>query len=145
MTNTEQLSPRVAIREDLLSYPLTDLAQVRLVGSACEHCREVFFGKASVCANCGAPDPQARPLSDRGTLWTYTVIRHKPPGDYKGPEPFVPFAIGLVQIPDGLRVLAPIACDLRELRIGLPLQFRAFVRPGSHDPEVVSFEFAPVQ
>ena len=80
-------------------------------------------------------------LGQRGTLWTFTVVRHKPPGDYRGPEPFVPFAMGLIELPEGLRVLAPIAGDPAAVRIGMALEFRAELRPGSHDPEVVSFAF----
>ena len=145
MTDVADHPKRVAVREDVLTKPLADLDQVRLVGSAFGHCRETFLGKAAVCPNCGREGPTARPLSRRGTLWTYTVVRHKPPGDYRGPAPFVPFGLGLVELPEGLRVLAPIACDLAELQIGLDLEFRAFVRPGSQDPEVVSFHFVPVK
>jgi uncharacterized protein len=145
MTDAGNHVDRVAIREDLLTMPLNDPRQISLVGSTCSKCGETFLGRAAVCANCGTANPEPRALSKRGVLWTYTVVRHKPPGDYKGPEPFIPFGLGLVEMPEGLRVLAPIVCDLSELRIGMPLQFHAFVRPGSHSTEVVVFEFVPVE
>ena len=145
MTNVGHQASRVAIREDLLTQPLSDLRQVSLVGSTCSRCAETLLGRALACTNCGAAEPQPRALSNRGILWTYTVVRHKPPGDYRGPDPFMPFGLGLVELPEGLRVLAPIVCDLSELRIGMPLEFRAFVRPGSQSPEVVSFEFVPAK
>lgn len=145
MTDLGHSPARVAIREDLLTQPLNDLRQISLVGSTCSKCGETFLGRALVCANCGTAEPEPRALNKRGILWTYTVVRHKPPGDYKGPDPFMPFGLGLVEVPEGLRVLAPIVCDQSELRIGMPLEFRAFVRPGSHSPEVVSFEFVPAK
>lgn len=131
------------IREGLLSAPLDDLSAVRLMGSRCTTCGETTLGTTEVCANCGQDTVMPLPLSPRGHVWTFTVVRHKPPGDYKGPDPFVPFALGLVELPEGLRVLAPIDCDLDQLHIGMHVEFRAFVRPPDDGPEVVAFVFAP--
>lgn len=83
-------------------------------------------------------------LADHGTLWTYTVVRHRPPGDYRGPEPFAPFGLGLVELPDGLRVLSPIDCPLDQLRVGLPLQFKAGLRLDTDGRETVTFSFEPM-
>lgn len=134
---------RIPVRAGLLSTPLEDLAAVRLLGTRCRQCGETTLGTSSLCPNCGGHELESRPLSPRGTLWTYTVARHKPPGDYRGPDPFVPFALGLVELPEGLRVLAPIAGDPGQLRIGMPVAFRAFVRSAAEAPAVVSFEFVP--
>jgi len=82
------------------------------MGSKCKDCGEVALGKRQGCSNCGGENLEGAPLGRRGKLWTYTVIRHKPPGDYKGPDPFVPFGLGLVELPEGIRVLSPIQCDL---------------------------------
>jgi uncharacterized OB-fold protein len=133
---------RVPIREGLLSGPLTSLHQVSLMGSRCNACQETTLGTNSVCPNCGGRELESGPLSRAGTLYTYTVVRHRPPGDYKGPEPFQPFALGLVELPEGLRVMAPIEGDPAAIRIGMPLKFRAFVRPDAKaSSEVVSFAF----
>lgn len=134
---------RVPIREGLLSTPLDDLSEVRLMGSRCTDCGETTLGTTDVCANCGKDTVSSSSLSKRGHVWTFTVVRHKPPGDYKGPDPFVPFAMGLVELPDGVRVLAPIECPLDQLRIGLAVEFRAFVRQADSAPEVVTFAFTP--
>ena len=135
---------RIAVREDLLSTPLSDLSAVRLMGSRCSSCGETTLGRNSTCPNCGKNTVTSLPLSKRGRVWTYTVVRHEPPGDYRGPDPFTPFAIGLVELPEGLRVLAPIDCDLERLAIEQEVELRAFVRPGATAPEVVSFVFVPV-
>lgn len=132
---------RVPIRDGLLTASLDDLSKVRLLGSRCSNCGETTLGKNSVCPNCGRDTVSELPLSAQGTLWTYTVVRHKPPGNYQGPDPFVPFGLGLVELPEGLRVMSPIECDLDRLKIGLKLEFKPRVRPGQ--PEVVSFAFVP--
>jgi uncharacterized protein len=137
---------RLPIREGLLSSPLTDLKSVSLMGTRCQDCRETTLGTHAVCPNCSSAKVQALPLSHRGTLFTYTIVRHKPPGNYLGPEPFQPFVLGLVELPEGLRVMAPIAGAPEAVTIGMPLHFQAFVRPDAKTnaqpiAEVVSFAF----
>jgi len=105
-----------------------DLAdQVRLLGSKCADCSEVSIGSNSTCPNCGSENMRSLELASHGVLWTYTVIRHKPPGDYLGPEPFAPFALGLVELPDGVRIMAPIDADIDRLKIGARLSLRTWM------------------
>jgi uncharacterized OB-fold protein len=143
-SNAATAARRVPIREGLLTAPLSELDAVRLVGSRCATCAETTLGRNSICPNCGGEAVSELPLSRRGRLWTYTVVRHRPPGNYQGGEPFEPFALGLVELPDGVRVLAPIEGDCTRLKIGMELEFRAFVRAAGAVPEVVSFAFASV-
>ena len=143
-TSEVAAAQRVPIRADLLSEPLSPVEDVTLVGSRCAACGETSLGRTRVCASCGRDTIKEIPLSKRGVLWTYTVIRHRPPGNYKGPEPFVPFGLGLVEMPEGLRVMAPIHCDLEKLKIGLELQFKPYIRKDDDGREVVTFTFEPI-
>jgi len=106
---------RIPIRERLLSTPLSRLEDVRLLGSKCTHCGEVGLGEVSSCQNCAGEDLEVIPLSGNGTLWTYTVIRNRPPGDFKGK---FPMGEGLVELPDGIRVKSPLGGDVEKLEIG---------------------------
>jgi uncharacterized protein len=135
---------RVPVREGLLAGPLGDLDRVRLAGSKCTSCGETSLGHKTICPNCGRDTVRDVSLGNRGTLWTYTVVRHRPPGNYKGPDPFVPFGMGLVELPEGLRVLSPIDCDFARLQIGLELQFKPCLRKEADGREVVAFTFEPV-
>jgi uncharacterized OB-fold protein len=134
---------RVPIREGLLSGPLSRLDDVRLAGSKCANCGETSLGEVSVCPNCGRDTVHNVALSNRGVLWSYTVVRHKPPGNYRGPEPFAPFGLGLVELRDGLRVLSPIDCSIDQLKFGLELRFKPYVRRDS-ERDVVAFTFTPI-
>jgi len=134
---------RVPVREGLLIGPLADLDRVRLAGCRCTACGETSLGSKTICPNCGRNTVSDVLLARRGVLWSFTVVRHRPPGNYKGPEPFVPFGLGLVELPDGLRVLSPIDCDVAHLKIGLELQFKPYVRKDPHGREVVAFTFEP--
>jgi uncharacterized protein len=143
MNSVPERAVRIPIREGLFAGSLDDLAAVHLQGSRCRDCGEVTLGQNSNCPNCGGHSTDPIELADHGSLWTYTVIRHKPPGDYRGPDPFKPFCLGLVELPDGIRVLAPIEGDVESMKIDLPLRLRISVHhTGSHVEEVVGFAFA---
>ena len=136
---------QVPIREGLFTMPLSPLKQVHLAGSKCHFCGEVSLGKRSTCPNCGRTDIEEIALSQRSKLWTYTVIRHRPPGDYKGPEPFVPFGLGLVELPEGIKVVAPIDGDVEKLNIGMELELEMYnLYNNEEGNEVIAFKFKPI-
>ena len=133
----------VAIREGLLTTPLLPLDQVRLIGNKCKDCGEVTLGEGLTCANCAGENTQAIPLSRKGKLWTYTVIKHQPPGSYRGAvEPFVPFVEGLVELPDGIRVLSVIDVPMDKVKIGMDLELVVFkLYKDDQGNDVVAFKF----
>jgi len=140
-----QNKKRISIREGLFTTPLVPVEQAKLIGSQCKDCSEISLGKRQTCSNCGGVNLEEIPLSRQGKLWTYTVIRHKPPGDYKGPDPFVPFGLGLVEIPEGIRVLSPIQCDLEGIKVGMDLELEVYpLYTDENKNEVLAFRFRPV-
>jgi uncharacterized OB-fold protein len=133
---------RIPIRERLLSTPLSPLEDVRLLGSKCKNCGEVGLGEVSSCQNCAGEDLLVIPLSQKGKLWTYTVIRNRPPGDFKGK---VPMGEGLVELPEGIRVKSPLGGDVENLEIGMDLKFTAYpLYENESGDEVIAFRFDPV-
>lgn len=135
-----QNAARRPVRDGLLTGDLSDLSQVKLAGSRCKVCHEATLGSNSLCPNCGSDEVAPIAFSDDGKVWTYTVVRYRPPGDYKGSDPFVPFAMGLIELPEGLRVLAPIGGDVEQVRIGMDVAFHPYAR----EDGVVEFTYAPV-
>ncbi len=136
---------RKPIREGLFTPGLGDLGQIALIGAKCCACGETSFGASECCPNCGSDDVSTRPLTRTGILWTYTVVRHRPPGNYRGPEPFQPFGMGLVELTDGLRVLSRVDVELDRLEIGMPLELHPFVL-GTDEAgaEIIAFTFRPL-
>ena len=142
---TASQKQQVQIREGLFTEPLTPVEKVKLMGSKCQGCGEIALAKKKACANCGSYKIEEIALSRRGKLWTFTVIRHKPPGDYKGPDPFVPFGLGLVELPEGIRVMSPIQCDLNEIRIGMELELEVYpLYTDENTNAVMAFRFRSV-
>lgn len=74
-----------------------------LTGWCCEHCGTAGFHPASLCHGCGAGDG-IRPhgLGDEGRLYTFTEVHVGKPGLE------VPYTLGYVDLPGGVRILARI-------------------------------------
>jgi uncharacterized protein len=134
-----------AVREGLFLGGLSHPEEVKLAGTRCSSCGETSLGGVALCPNCGSAQVEVVRLGDHGTLWTFTVARHRPPGDYRGPEPFEPFGIGLVELPEGLRVMSTLDCPLEQLRVGLPLRFTPFIRHDKDGGAVVAFTYRSEQ
>lgn len=114
----------------------------RLLGGLCPSCRRVHFPRLPTCPYCSAGDCSEQPLSPSGTLYLYTAVLSRPPG-YKGD---VPFGFGVVELPEGLRVITRITeTEPGKLRPGMPMQL-VLVRLHRDDQgrDVVSYAFAPV-
>lgn len=138
-----EMKHRVPVGNGLLTGDLNDLNNVRLLGTKCAECGEVTFGKYETCGNCASEAVTHIPLSDRGTLWTYTIINHCPPGQYRGAkDPFVPFGEGLVELSDGVRVLSVLDCELEQIKIGMKLRFVAYpLYVNDNGEEVIAWKF----
>ncbi|WP_028644926.1 Zn-ribbon domain-containing OB-fold protein [Nocardioides sp. URHA0020] len=84
-----------------------------LVGTRCTTCGTVFFPRASgFCRNpaCDGETFEDTELSRRGTIWSYTDAQYQPPAPYvPSADPYVPFAIAAVELPEGLVVLGQVA------------------------------------
>ncbi|MFG3295195.1 Zn-ribbon domain-containing OB-fold protein [Streptomyces sp. NPDC048179] len=98
----------------------------RLHGSRCAYCAVAVYPAGPACPRCGGP---AEPvvLSGTGTLWTWTVQRYAPKSPPYAPpaDGFTPFAVGYVELPEGVRVLATLDIRPEEAEIGMPLTVTA--------------------
>lgn len=79
-----------------------------LVGSRCAACGNIAFPAATACQRCGARVDDTVELSRHGVVWGYTVQRFPPKSPpYVPPaEGFTPFAVGYVELPEGVKVEA---------------------------------------
>jgi uncharacterized OB-fold protein len=146
MSDSGNYRSQLPIKNGLFTEPLTPLEDVRLAGSKCNDCGEVALGTVTSCPNCAGTSMKPVTLASEGKLWTYTVIRNRPPGDYKGPSPFEPFGEGLVELPDGIRVLSPLAGNVDSFSIGMKMKFEACkLYENADGVDVIAFRFAAVE
>ncbi len=84
-----------------------------LVGSQCTTCSTVFFPRtAGFCRNpdCNGEEFADTELSRRGRVWSYTDAQYQPPPPYiPATDPYVPFALAAVELPEGIVVLGQVA------------------------------------
>ena len=120
----------------------------RLLGSKCATCGTPYFPKSAVCHN---PDCRESKIADatfgpRGRLWSYAVQYYPPPPPAKFEEPFTPYALGFIDLAEGLRVLARISTDDPEgLQVGaeVELVFEMLALDGKGN-EVITWKFRPL-
>jgi len=117
----------------------------RLVGSRCRTCKTPYFPKSAVCHN---PECKASRIEDAlfgptGTLWSVAVQDYPPPPPAKFDKPYQPYAMGVVDLDDGLRVLGRMtADDPRSVQVGARVEI--VIEPLCHDDdgnEIVSWKF----
>ena len=95
----------------------------RLIGSRCVTCGEVRFPANAFCPQCCTETTESIPLSQRGKLFSFTVQRFRPPPPYRGPEQFEPYGVGMIELPEGLRVTAVLADqDPGSLSVGMEME-----------------------
>ncbi|SDD51373.1 Zn-ribbon domain-containing OB-fold protein [Nocardioides lianchengensis] len=96
-----------------------------LVGSRCTTCTTVYFPPLAggFCRNpaCDGEDFESTELSRRGRIWSYTDAQYQPPAPYvPASDPYEPFALAAVELPEGLTVLGQVAqgYGVADLRVG---------------------------
>lgn len=136
---------RVPIADGLFTFPSP---APQLIASRCSACGELAFPSQQSCAACAGDRTEEILLSRRGVLWTWTVQRFPPPAPpFAGAgEGFVPFGVGYVELPEGIRVEARLTeNDPRHLAIGMPMEL--VLEPFDTDAagnERLTFAFRPL-
>ena len=112
-----------------------------LLGGHCGACARIHFPATANCPYCSGEGCETRSLSPHGTLCLFTTVVNRPPG-YAGE---VPFGFGVVELPEGLRVIARLTeTDPDRLAFGMPVRL-TFVPLHVDDDgrQVVTYAFAP--
>jgi uncharacterized protein len=112
-----------------------------LLGFRCRDCGIYVFGPATFCQACASNSLEPVEFGQRGTLYSYTIVR-MPPSGWPGP---VPYILGEVQLPEGPHVLAEvIGCEDSNLRIGMPMELALqAVKGAESNQEKVVYKWRP--
>lgn len=78
---------------------------------------------------------------------SYTIMHFPPPPPFKASEPFVPFGIGLVELPEGIRVAGILTedTDLKDLKLGMEMELQIGKLYEESENEVMGWKFRPVR
>lgn len=128
-----------------------DDADPRLLGNRCTRCGSYFFPKASgLCRNpgCDGTEFEEAPLSNRGTVWSFTTNHYPPPAPYVAADPFEPFSVAAVELPrEKMVVLGQVAdgVDPAALRVGDEVQLVLGTLFEDDDHEYVVWKWKPTE
>ena len=118
-------------------------APVRLRGSRCRACDEVFYPRRLVCAKCLHEGTVDVLLSTRGTLYTWTWVHV--PLFAKADATVSEYAVGQVDLPEGPRIQAILMGGPEEFSIGMQLELGLeTLRQDADGNDVVIYRFTPV-
>jgi uncharacterized OB-fold protein len=111
----------------------------RLLGNKCKSCGKIYFPKAQFCFDCFDKGMEEVGLSRRGKLYSYTIGRmastHFRP----------PYAVGLIDLPEGVRVFAPLIMTEDETyTIGMEMELVIEELWRENHNEIIGYKFKPM-
>jgi len=135
---------KVPIVEGLFAWPSDD---PRLIISKCKKCGAVSFPKEPFCPN---PDCdksrdhiEVAHLNKKGKLFSYSFQIYQPPSPFRM-EPFEPYAIGIADFPEGLRVYG-IITTMENLKIGMEVETTVGKLYEDEESEYITWMWKPVE
>jgi uncharacterized OB-fold protein len=110
-----------------------------LLGNKCVSCGRIYFPKTEFCFDCFEKTMEEVLLSRRGKLYSYTFGR-LPAGHFQPP-----YAVGLVDMPEGVRIFAPLKMtEDKPFRIGMEMEVMIDELWQENDTRVIGYNFKPV-
>ena len=133
----------VPLAEGLFTWPSD---QPRLIGSRCKKCGTPAFPASPYCTN---PDCEKKTenveqieLSNKATLYTFAVQAYPMPEPFKM-EPFEPFPLGMLDFPEGLRILGMLTTD--QVEIGMEMEMTVKKLYEDEENEYITWAWKPVK
>ena len=139
-----------SVGERFFTLPSTPSGEPHLIGSKCSSCGEVFFPSRLCCRRCSSREMEEIPLSGKGTLYSFTTVRVRPP-HFIGE---VPYLVGVVELPESERIRTLLShCDQSCLEIGMEMELSIEVVGKTNKPigkievgtEVLGWTFRPLR
>jgi uncharacterized OB-fold protein len=137
MNEKEKTSKQTEVyRPDLFSTT----PHPHLIAGRCKSCGKYTFPKYYACPFCFSDELEDTPLSPKGILHSFTIVRRSLPG-YP-----VPYVLGLVNFLEGVRVMAQIETKKpEELKLDMEMEVTVgTIRKGKDGKDVISYKFRPV-
>jgi uncharacterized OB-fold protein len=90
-----------------------------LHGSRCTNCDTPYFPTSEACHNPDCTDSKMEDFDfgGEGTLWSYSVADFPPPPPHIFDKPFAPYAIGVVDMDCGLRLIGQMVEKAEDIKV----------------------------
>ena len=98
-------------------------AKGKLVLQRCKSCGELIWCPRSFCAECGGDELEWTPVSGRGTVYSFTVIREVVSRGARGFEKEIPYIVAWIDLDEGPRLVSNLVdCPLERAEIGIAVE-----------------------
>lgn len=115
-----------------IAKPFHDgLKENRLLLPWCKACGKPHFYPRSACPHCWGEEYDWREAAGTGVIHTCTVVRNNPPPAWVSR---LPYAIAIIDLDEGVRLLSNIVDDFEEMEIGDPVALQFITRDGENQP-----------
>ncbi|MBM4444182.1 MAG: Zn-ribbon domain-containing OB-fold protein [Chloroflexi bacterium] len=135
---------QVPIIEGLFTWPSQ---KPQLLASKCKKCGSYFFPKVAYCGNPDCPKDKANmevvPLSNTGKMYTFTIHTAQPAHPFRM-EPFKPYGVAMVDVPEGMRVLG-MTTTTEGLKIGQAVEMTVGKLYEDAENEYITWMWKPVE
>jgi uncharacterized OB-fold protein len=125
---------------------IPDGGEPYLEGCVCTRCNTTFLGERAACSKCGARDQlELRKLSNRGTLYAYSIVHRSFPGVA------VPYVSAIVDLEGGGSVkgnLIDVEPNPKKIPFGMPVELvykDALGRKDGEGNSYLSYFFQPAR
>jgi len=95
------------------------LRRQELLVQECLRCRKQLFPPEPLCPHCHSPEMGWRRSSGIGKVYSWVIVR-RPSHPWFADK--VPYAVVVVEMQEGFRVVGSIDCPIEKLRDGLPVE-----------------------
>jgi uncharacterized OB-fold protein len=114
---------QIPIKDGMMVLPSPDGEPGHLLGSKCRDCEELFFVERQICENCNGQNLETTTLSSTGKLYAFSVMYYPAPPPYQKPDPFEPYGVGWIELPEGLVLYSLLTeNDPEKLKIGMDVE-----------------------
>ena len=93
------------------------IAQGKLMAGKCQNCGKIHLPPRPLCDKCFSQEFKWEEIAGKGKLLTYTTI-HVAPQQF---QHLAPYAVGIIQLENGLKLPGMITLTPKQLHIGMEL------------------------
>ena len=122
---------------DLLEVPKDGAPYLK--GYQCKKCGQLDFPKVSPCPNCWGEEFEIKPLSARGTLYSFSDLYIGQPGLD------TPYVCGYIDLPENIRIFAMLKGDVNTFQCDEEVELTiGEIRKNSDGLPITSYMFQKV-
>jgi hypothetical protein len=112
-----------------------------LTGSYCENCGNYYYPPRNLCPVCRRKSRMRKAeVQEEGTVISYSIV-------HEGNGMKTPYAVALIELDNGARIVSQLACEPDQIRIGMRVR-KAFRKYGEDGEEGIIYygtKFVPAE